>query len=388
MNSKQSNINREIVETRVRLCLDCGKCTVVCPVARYDQDFNPRLIIQRSLGQGFFRSDDESIWSCLNCHTCVERCNYHVKFPEFIGALRTEAVRDGIPRYCSHSGMLQSLMGMMARGDIQQKRLDWLAKDIKLTEQSETQFFVGCAPYFDVIFEGLGVKTLAGVEGALRLLNLSGIPFQVLENERCCGRDLLLQGDIEGFIALAKANIEGFRRHRIKKVVTNCPECYYTLKIDYPKLVGDTGIEVVHITEVIAPLVKTGKLKPGKVDKKVTFHDPCTLGRGLRIFDAPREILSAVEGLKTTEMEQNREMSLCCGASPWVNCGTVNHRIQEERLAQAKAVNAEILVTACPKCQIHLKCAQKNSNEQVSGIEIEDITSLVARSLRGGELIG
>ncbi|HEX7475004.1 MAG TPA: (Fe-S)-binding protein [Dehalococcoidales bacterium] len=383
-NIDSSNLEKEIKETKVRLCLDCGKCTVVCPVSQYSEEFNPRLIIQRRLNSPQAETplpQDETIWSCLNCQMCIERCNYQVKFPEFITALRTEAVKDGARVQCSHGGTLQSIMHMMARKGLQQERLDWLPDDIVLTEQSETRFFVGCAPYFDVIFEDIGVKTLDGVIAALRLLNNAQIPFNLLADERCCGRDLLLQGDREGFTALAKANAADFTRHGVKRIITNCPECYSCLKTDYPKITGNNSIQVVSLVEVLAPLVKNKKITAGSVSKKVTYHDPCTLGRGLRVFDEPRQLLAAAPGLQLVEMENNREKSLCCGANPWANCGTVNRQIQGQRLDQAKAVGAEILVTACPKCQIHLKCAQKNADGKSAQIEIRDLASLIEATL-------
>jgi heterodisulfide reductase subunit D len=375
------NLEKEIKDTKVRLCLDCGKCTVVCPVAQYSTEFNPRLIIQKRLGSKVCDVKDETIWSCLNCHMCDERCNYQVKFPEFINALRTEAVKEGARVQCSHGGALQATMHMMAGKKLLQNRLDWLPEDIVLTEQSDTRFFVGCAPYFDVIFADLGVKTVEGIIGALRLLNKAQIPFNLLANERCCGRDLLLQGDREGFLALAQANMAEFSRHGVKRIITYCPECYSCLKLEYPKALGSNNIEVVNLVELIAPLVKEKKLTLGKLSRQVTYHDPCTLGRGFRIFDAPRLLLTSMSGLKLVEMEYNRERALCCGANPWAYCNTVNRQVQGQRLNQAKSARAETLVTACPKCMIHLKCAQKSEDCQVAQIEIQDLAALLAASL-------
>lgn len=375
------NLEREIKETNIRLCLDCGKCTVVCPIAQYDPNFNPRLIAKRRLTQKRHDLRDDTIWSCLSCYMCVERCNYHVKFPKFIHALRAEALADGARVHCSHGESFQSLMHLMARPDLQQNRLNWLPQDIELDAKSDTLFFVGCAPYFDIMFSDLGVNTLDGVKGALKLLNRSQVPFNILANERCCGRDLLLQGDRNGFMALAKANMDEFNKHNVKRIITNCPECYYTLKVDYQDMADARGIEVLHSTQVIAPLLRDKKASLGKLDKKVTYQDPCTLGRCSRIFDEPRLILSSVEGLKLTEMEQSREKALCCGATSWLQCGAVNRQIQQQRLAQAEITGAEILVTACPKCLIHLKCAQKSADEKKRGIEIRDLADLIARSL-------
>jgi len=175
--------------------------------------------------------------------------------------------------------------------------------------------------------------------------------------------------------------MEEFARHGVKRIITNCPECYYTLKVDYPNMLGGTGIEVVHLTQAIAPLVQSGKLSLGKLEKRVTYQDPCTLGRCSRIFDEPRQILGAVAGLKLVEMEQSREKALCCGATSWLQCGAVNRQIQNQRFTQAEASGAEILVTACPKCQIHLRCAQKSSDGKGARVEIQDLASLAARSL-------
>jgi len=381
MSSEIFDREREIRETRAYLCLDCGKCTAVCPVAQHSQEFNPRLIVQRNLGKNSAGTQDDTIWSCLSCYTCVERCNYRVDFPEFIHALRCEASMEGVRAHCSHGGALQSLMHVMARQGLNQERLNWLPDDVELSEQTDTLYFVGCAPYFDTMFRDIGVNTLDGVKGALKLLNHVQEPFNISANERCCGRDLLLGGDREGFMDLARANTAEFARRGIKKIITSCPECYYTLKVDYPRMLGGTDTEVVHITEILAPLAESGKLNADALEKKVTYHDPCALGRCSGIYEEPRQILAAAVGGEIAEMEQNRNTALCCGAVPWVSCGAVNREIQAERLDQAVATGAEILVTACPKCQIHLKCAQKNSESKAAKIEIQDLMYLAARFL-------
>jgi len=372
---------QEIKDTRIHLCLDCGKCTVVCPVARYNPDFNPRLIVQRNMQHSGQHYSDEAIWSCLNCYMCLERCNYRVEFPEFIRILRTEGLEGGSRAQCSHGGALQSAMHLMADGKVKQQRLNWLPRDIKLSEQYDTIYFVGCAPYYDVMFKDLGVNTLEGVKSALRLLNRAQINFNLLDNELCCGRDLLLQGDREGFKSLAQANAHKFHQLGVKKIITGCPECYYALKVDYPKLLGKSVAEVVYWTEAVAPLIDSGELRLGKMNKKVTYQDPCALGRGLRIFESPRKVLKAINGLELEEMQPNRETALCCGASSWVHCGAANRQIQDERLSQAEATGAEVLVTSCLKCRIHLTCTQQSRNGRRPKIEIQDLATVAAGSL-------
>jgi heterodisulfide reductase subunit D len=371
-----------IRDTGIRLCLDCGKCTVVCPVAKYDNGFNPRLIVQNALRLNNGDAVDPTIWSCLSCNLCMERCNYNVKYTDFIRALRYKALQEGAQLEYNHGGIMQTIMHINSNGSAKGNEFSWLPSDVQVNEQSDTVFFIGCAPYFDIVFNDLETHVVDGTIGALRLLNRVQTPFKLLRNERCCGRDLLLIGDLQGFLNLAKANASEVSKRNIKKIITSCPECYYTLKVDYPKFVENWDIEVIHITEVLAPLITGSQLKLGRLEKKITYHDPCTLGRYSRIFEQPRVLLSTVDGLQLAEMSDNRERSLCCGASPWVYCSSINKQIQKERLGQAVATGAEMLITACPKCQIHLKCAQKEQNsDNVTKIEIQDMCSFVSKLL-------
>lgn len=381
------DLRQVMTDTRVRLCLDCGKCTVVCPVSRYDAEFNPRLIVQGAVSQSGRGPADENIWSCIGCNMCVERCNYNVKFTEFIRSLRRKALAEGAEVQYNHGGAPQSIMHLMGQKGIKQNRLSWLPEDIKTDDSSDTAFFVGCTPYFDVLFGDLGVKTVEGSVGALRLLNRAQMPFTLLPNERCCGHDLLAVGDFEGFLALARANMDELGKRGIRNIITSCPEGYYTLKVDYPRFLENWDIKVMHTTEVVASLIEAGRLTLGRLEQRVTYHDPCALGRYSRIFDQPRHILNSIGGLEVVEMADNRERALCCGTGPWVSCGSVNKQIQKERLAQAALTGADTLVTVCPKCQIHLKCAQKNAKgNDVCQIEIRDLFALAAESLSLGEV--
>jgi len=291
------DLGRIIEDTGIRLCLDCGKCTVVCPVAKYDDDFNPRRIVQNALRHDGGEAEDNTIWSCLSCNLCMERCNYNVKYTDFIRALRYKALQEGAQLEYNHGGIMQTIMHINSSRDIRGNKYSWLPTDVKIDKKSETIFFVGCAPYFDTIFSDLETHLVNGVTGALRLLNHVQTPFKLLGNEHCCGRDLLLIGDLPGFLNLAKANASEISKGEIRRIITSCPECYYTLKVDYPKYIENWDVEVIHITEVLAPFIGE-RLKMCGLDKKVTYHDPCTLGRYSRIFEQPRSILSAVDGLK------------------------------------------------------------------------------------------
>jgi len=365
-----------IKQTRAHYCLDCGKCTAVCPVNRFDQNFSPRLVVQKALRDQDSAYSDPNIWSCVACSMCMTRCNYNVHYVDLIRFLRMKSRDNGTELVCSHAGITESVMHLMSDRDTKQDRSAWLPSGVKLEESGDTAFFVGCAPYFDVIFQELGVKSTEGPIGAMRLLNRAGVPFGILPNERCCGHDLILAGDLDGFIKLGHANIAELHGRGIKKIITSCPECYYTLKVDYHRYFDGWNIEVQHITELPEVLKLASHIKGVK---KVTFHDSCKLGRNFKIYDQPRQLLRSA-GAELVEMENSRENALCCGASPWAFCGSVNKQIQDERLRQARATGAEILVTSCPKCRIHLTCAQAAGKQEDAKISIMDIYYLVSRN--------
>ncbi|MFA4836260.1 MAG: (Fe-S)-binding protein [Dehalococcoidia bacterium] len=379
-------IKKIIAETRAYGCLDCGKCTAICPVSRYDPEFSPRMLVYDAIhGDGSTILQQKQIWSCLTCGACEMICQSGVQFSEFVTSLRGEAHQKGVTGQCTHGGVLQSLVHIMASDDLKQSRLDWLPKQFKTAATSDTFYFVGCAPYFDTFFADLDVKTLRAPKGAIALLNQLGIVPALSPNERCCGHDLLNSGDIDGFLKLARLNVEEITKSGAKRVVTSCAEGYHTLKVEYPRHLGNTGFEVVHLTELIAKAVSNGELKFHSVNRKVVYHDPCNLGRISGIYDEPRAILGAIPGLEVVEMSHHRSMALCCGTQSWMNCGAVNKQIQVELLREAKATGADMLLTACPKCQIHLKCAMRDEKPgQDIQIEIEDIARFIASAVWPG----
>ena len=227
------------------------------------------------------------------------------------------------------------------------------------------------------MFRDIGIEGLDISKAGIKILNHLGIEPQVLGEERCCGHDQLWQGDFDTFRALAQINMDLFKRNGIKRIVTACPECAYTLKVDYPKFGSVYGLEVLHIAEVFA----AGGLRLESDGIRVTFQDPCRLGRFMDVYDAPRKALTDA-GYEIVEMDRSRGSSLCCGTSCWTSCGQVSKQIQVERLQEAKATQAQILVTACAKCQIHFKCAQSDPLlAKDIAIDIRDLTTLIAENL-------
>jgi heterodisulfide reductase subunit D len=377
---------KEIIEkNRVWYCVDCGKCGAVCPISRWEtQSFtSPRLLIEKSLhGKTEELWDDPLFWSCLICQRCTELCPSTVHFSEFIRDSRTLARSNNRSGSCTHSDMIQTWGRLMTNPDLKQNRLGWVTGNLKTSNTSDTVYFVGCLPYFDPVFKKLGVKSLSIAQASVKIMNSLGIEPQVMADERCCGHDQLWDGDMDTFQALAKINIKNLSKSGAKRIVSACPECVRTIKYDYPEFMGDHGMEVLHITELLDQLeFPTPKKDLESKNKKITYHDPCNLGRHLGVYEAPRQIMRD-QGYELVEMGRTRNQSLCCGTSCWSSCGQTSKNIQVDRLQEAKGTNADLLVTACIKCQIHFKCAQNDPiiGEQID-IKIRDITTLIAEDI-------
>jgi heterodisulfide reductase subunit D len=200
----------------------------------------------------------------------------------------------------------------------------------------------------------------------------------VSDAEHCCGHDMLWNGQMETFRKLAGHNLEVIRNSGAKRVVFQCPEGYHTFKYQYPAYFGDLGFEVVHFYDLVGKMLADGSLKLRNSAGAFTFHDPCRLGRMAKIYEGPRQILTQIAGERFVEMERNRENAVCCGTSGWANCSAGSKQIQVERLMEAKATGAETLVTACPKCQIHLNCALSNLEMD---LKIKDLTVVLAEAM-------
>ncbi len=387
MNTLQGIINKN----RAWACLDCGKCSAVCPITRWEtrRYASPRTLIEKSIqGQTEEMMDESLFWACLICKRCTEICPSDVHFVEFIREARSLARTHDRFGDCSHSETIQTWGRMMTSPGLRQNRLAWLTGDLKTSETSETVYFTGCLPYYEPLFKKLNFEGVKIARGAVKILNYLGIKPQIMDDEVCCGHDQLWEGDVDTFRQLAVLNLERLKARGAKRVITTCPECTRTLKIDYPQLVGSHGIEILHLSELMAEanLVNLAVnhnqvANPTPYVPPVTYQDPCHLGRHLGIYDAPRKVMTDL-GLELREMERTRNTSLCCGTSCWRACGQVSKSIQVDRLREARATGAETLVTTCLKCQIHLKCAQEDPilGEQIN-IQIRDLTTLVAEML-------
>lgn len=373
--------------TGAAYCVECGKCSAVCPITRWEtRDFaSPRRLMEAAVhGRTEEVWNVPLFWSCLTCKRCSELCPSDVHFSEFIRDARGISRQSGITGSCTHGDVIHTWSRIMTDPGLRQNRLGWLTEDLRISETSDTVFFVGCLPHYNALFQGLHIEGEEIARAVVRLLNAMGVSPQVLADERCCGHDQLWEGEFETFRKLGCINLDLFKQSGAVRIVTACPECAQTLATDYPRLIGEHGMSVHHITEILSRAFSEGILSfdPPGDGLRVTYQDPCRLGRHMGIFDAPRTLIEAA-GHRLVEMAHARGASICCGTSCWTACGQVNKKIQMERLKEAKATGADLLVTACVKCQIHFKCAQQDPvfADDID-IRIQDISTLVEKSLR------
>ncbi|MEE8437833.1 MAG: (Fe-S)-binding protein, partial [Candidatus Neomarinimicrobiota bacterium] len=179
---------QQIIETNALACLECGKCTGVCPVSRFDRQFSPRRLLMQSV-----RDDsgellaDYDLWSCLTCKRCDAVCPSDIKYSDLTRFVRNCAADSGFHGKCSHSGAMDMLQKIMTKQELNQNRLDWVGKDLNISQTGEYLYFVGCAPYFDVFFDDLNLNILASARSSIKILNRLGISPVLMPDERCCG---------------------------------------------------------------------------------------------------------------------------------------------------------------------------------------------------------
>jgi heterodisulfide reductase subunit D len=343
----ERTLEQTIHESGVLRCLECGKCTAICPIARFDGGFSPRVTVGRALvrhDEALLR--DDRLWTCINCLQCNQVCPAAVDYSSLTTAVRVEARRLGQAALCTHGEAIHVWMRMMTRPDLKQNRLEWLSPNLKyqtlapersagpygsadvsnVKSQSDTLYFAGCAPHYDALFKPLEIQGSQVAQASVRILNELGVEPLLLADERCCGHDLLWEGDIDGFLKLAQLNAEMIRASGVKRIVSSCPECVRALKVDYPAHGVQLNAQVIHLSELLTDFKVKAKVK----EKTVTFHDPCRLGRHLGIYDAPRQVLEGL-GYKVVEMRHARRNATCCGTNGWTHCDAANKAIQVQR---------------------------------------------------------
>ncbi len=358
----------------VKFCYQCGICDTVCPWNRVTT-FSMRKLI-REAAFGLSEIEREEIWRCTTCGRCPQRCPWDVKQIEDMVSLRRMATGYGLFPPSVRPVRAVSA-GLTAQGnpfgEARETRGDW-AEGLSVkafTEETEVLYFPGCYLSYDPRLKKVAAATV-------NILNRAGVDFGILgAKESCCGESIRKTGNERLFKHLARENIKTFVEHGVKKILVSSPHCYHTFKNEYPEF--RVNFEVVHISQYLFQLVREGRLEfTREYGKRVTYHDPCYLGRHNGTYDEPREVLQKIPDLELSEMAESREDSLCCGMGGgriWFETPQ-SERFSNLRLEQAIEVGAEVLVTCCPYCLTQFedsRLALKDSE----AIQVKDITEIL-----------
>lgn len=386
---------------RYDACTRCGECTATCPTGGEAQDVElvtPRGKILR-LREFYKRqyglrakilgprdvSDDElkeltsRAYECTICGQCKIVCPAHLDTIEMWENMREFLVANGLAPLPAHESIIKSIenydnpwMQPRTQRSRWSKRID---KEVRikdaLKERCEVLYFVGCTAAYDPNIRDMAVNTA-------KVLASAGVDFGTLGNEEaCCGSTLLRTGLLEPARKAAERNIDLFEKAAPSMIVTSCAGCYKTIRQDYP-MVGKVRPRVQHIIEYVLELIESGRLELGAaVEGRVTFHDPCHLGRHNKLYEQPRRILRSIPGLELVEMDRNREDARCCGAGGGVKTAfpDLAEKISGMRVEDAERTGADILTTSCPFCYQSLKASIEAKG---SKLRMMDIMELVA----------
>lgn len=355
-------------------CFQCGLCDTVCPWNRVRKFSMRKLVRQATFGMTEIEGED--LWLCTTCGRCPQRCPRDVKQIESGVALRRIATEYGV--FPASVKPIRSISAsLIGEGnplnEERKNRAKW-AEGLSVNafaEGMEYLYFPGCYFSYDPRLKKVARATA-------NILNKAGVDYGILgTKENCCGESIRKTGDEDLFKRLARENIKTFIDNGVKKILVSSPHCYHTFKNEYSQFRVD--FEVVHISQLLSELIDQGRLEiRGKYKKKITYHDPCYLGRHNGIYAEPRGILKRIPGVELVEMTDSMQDSLCCGGGGgriWMETPK-GERFSDLRLGQAMEVGAEVLATSCPYCISNFEDS-KLTLDVVDNIEIKDLTEII-----------
>ena len=360
-----------------KLCYQCGTCTATCPWNTVRSFIVRKVMHQSQLGLADF--EDEDMWLCVTCKACVDRCPRGVEIIDVWRSLRRAIVElgiGGIPDPLRISAKNISGVGN-PQGEDREGRGNW-ARDLNIktfTKGTDVLYYPCCYNAYDPRSEQVAKATA-------NILKAADVDFGILGIEQsCCGESIRKAGHESLFQSLAESNISLLNEAGVTKIITTSPHCYHAFKNEYSELGGN--FEVFHFSQYLAELIKEGRLKLTKeLNKKVTFHDSCYLGRHNNIYEEPRDILKSIPGLELVEMFNHHDNSLCCGGGGgriWEETKK-GERFSDQRVQQALNAEANILAVACPYCIAMLEDSVLTMDKG-EVIEVKEIAELVQEAL-------
>jgi Fe-S oxidoreductase len=365
-------------------CTECGRCQDACPAYATGKILSPKLLIMGVRDQLFAESTEpivgngvpeDMIWDCVTCGACVEACPVSIEHIDHIVDLRRSRLMVDAEFPAEAEPMLRDVeRAANPWGKPQSERAAWAAElGVRVLEPGEPApeylYWVGCAASFDE-------RARASAEATARLLQKAGVDFAILgPREACTGDPARRMGNEYVFQSYAEQNVATLNEQGVTKIVASCPHCFNTLANEYPDFGG--SYEVVHHSELLARLVREGRLTPKADAKPVTYHDSCYLARHNDVRLEPRELVAAVG--QPIEMKRSGKQTFCCGAGGahmWME--ERGRPINAERVREAAETGAETLAVACPFCTVML---DDGVREVGAGLRVADVATLLAESL-------
>jgi len=383
-------------------CTECGRCQNVCPAGITGKPLNPRGVIHdikvnllengsllKQKGepatpligdQGEGSISEEAIWSCTTCGACMEACPVFIEQMPKIIQLRRHLVETESQFPEELLNLFENMEGRSNPwGIAPSERTKWCNQlEVKSFDRHTTEYllYVGCAGSFDSRNKHVSVSVA-------QLLDKAGVSWGILgKDEKCCGDSVRRLGNEYVFDRMARENVELFRERGVKKVITQCPHCFSTLKNDYRQY--GLELEVIHHAELLRNLVEDGRLKVDKATAELggtVFHDSCYLGRHNDVYDAPRQVIEMATGSAPAEMGRNRGNAFCCGAGGgrmWMEEHT-GERINLTRVKEALEEKPETICVACPYCLTMFEDGLKDV--KADNVKVRDVAEVMAEAV-------
>jgi heterodisulfide reductase subunit D len=370
----------------LRTCIQCGTCSASCPTA-YAMDYTPRQLwklVQLGLKDEVVGS--RTFWLCTTCKACTVRCPRGIDLTETMLMLKSYAVREGL-EVPEGIGVLRDTVTSKYNisGDDNETRLIWtenlerMPEGIEAQRGAEVLYFVGCVSAFYP-------QAYTIPQAMVQIMGAANVDFTTMGGEEwCCGYPLYGAGMKDLVSELAGHNVERVRELGSTRLVATCPSCYYAWTQVYPQFVElPPQLEILHATEYLSRLVDEGRAALGPIERIVTYHDPCDLGRKSGVYDAPRAILERIPGLEFREMANHGEDAMCCGGGGDVEISDreVTGQVGVLRMQQAQQTGAEAIVSACQQCKRTLLTGARQAKIRMRAF---DMSELVWESMRSAK---
>ena len=388
---------RQLLE--MQACTNCQICADVCPAVSASQKGKlsavyrmkglqeilksrtglfRRILGKKDLTEEEWKHYSDTVFRCTLCGNCQEICPVGIRLKELWISLRQDLVHS--KHYPKKINMIRDNLEKSHNvfDEDNQERAEWVEDmdeppdDGYIRKKAEVVYFTGCVAAYFPLAQNIPIALA-------EILDASGVDFTLLgEDEWCCGFPMIGAGLKDLFKGFREHNLEVVKKREAKMVIFACPSCYQMWKEHYPY--GAYGVEIAHASQFLINLIKNNKIPLRKLDMTITYHDPCDLGRGARIFDEPREVIRSIPGVKFVELPHNRENCQCCGGGGNLEMidADLSGEISKNKIEEALSTGADSIVTSCQQC---VRAMTTYVRRNKIPLKVMDLTQLIHQAL-------